>query len=573
MDNDRRKERMTGSNNSTNSTSSDANPINSFENIMMFLCITAIFGALVQGIAPKRVLKAVPQPVVVLIFYLIAGVIFRLTKPRDVDIGIKSIVDPNAVQALFLPVLMFSELFRLNTRAFFIVMNQLLLLVGPGVIFGAALTALFPYAIMPSRPLFDINLSMAFGAMLATTDPIAIIICVNELSAPKRLAAVVGGESLLNDGSSIVLVTLFLELRQQTTVSANDIIFFIFDQLLFSVLFGIAMGIGSLFFIRMVRDDSNTLTTFVVSVPFLTFVVSSYYFNSSGVLSIIPLGVILNEFGRGMMMEHVERIERLFDQLAFIATGWLYALSGFVVGEVIASSQISGVDWGSLFILYFWINLVRLIMVMCAYPFLRYTGYGFSIGEAILLAFGGLRGAVGLTLALSIKSSLISEPRLGGLIEFFMAGSILLMMINGILAPVLLKRLGLASKPNEEMMEAVQQKMAEQCVEALENAGVDYNLAHYLAHGTDQSEVTISRRRLLNPVHVNSGAIELDGHTNNGRVLPTKDSAGLLYVEHLLTKKRVALSVLIDQRKHLVKAQRVMYEHLLTRGLLNRGAW
>lgn len=146
-----------------------------FENLMMYLCTTGIIGATIQGIAPKKLLKNCPQPVVVLILYLIGGVIFKTVNPHQVDEAIRVLVDPNAIQALFLPVLMFSELFRMNTRAFYIVLGQLILLIGPGVLYGAALTGVFSYAIMPSRPLFSWNLSMAFGGMLATTDPIAIV--------------------------------------------------------------------------------------------------------------------------------------------------------------------------------------------------------------------------------------------------------------------------------------------------------------------------------------------------------------------------------------------------------------
>jgi len=280
-----------------------AQQLTTFPNIMMFLVITAIIGALVQGMAPKKLLRAIPQPILLLILYLLAGVIFRVAYPDTVDLAVRSIVDPVMIQTLFLPVLMCSELFRLNTRAFFIVLNQLLLLVGPGVLLGSVLTAIFPYVIMPSRPLFDFNTAMAFGGMLGTTDPIAVIICVNEMAAPKRLAALVGGESLLNDGTSIVLVTLFLQLQSGSELDAGTLVFFIFNQLLFSILFGIGMGILSLLFIRIVRNDSSTMTTFVVAVPFLTFLVANYWMGSSGVLSVIPLCIILNEYGRGLLIE------------------------------------------------------------------------------------------------------------------------------------------------------------------------------------------------------------------------------------------------------------------------------
>jgi CPA1 family monovalent cation:H+ antiporter len=130
------------------------------------------------------------------------------------------------------------------------------------------------------------------------------------MAAPKRLAAVVGGESLLNDGTSIVITTLFLELALGGPVEAGEVVFFIFNQLFFSTLFGVAMGLASLVFIRIVRNDSNTLTTFIIAVPFLTFVVATYFFGSSGVLAIVPLCVMLNEYGRGMLMEVRQHFEK-----------------------------------------------------------------------------------------------------------------------------------------------------------------------------------------------------------------------------------------------------------------------
>lgn len=161
-----------GSDNAT--TAGPYSSVNSFANIMMFLTVTAIVSSLVQGVAPKKLLKKVPQPIVVMVLYLIGGVVLRVIIPGPVTYGVRAMVDPIMIQALFLPVLMGSELFRMNTRAFFIVLWQLLLLIGPGLMLGAVLTAVFPYAIMPSRPRFSWNLSMAFGGMLATTDPIAM---------------------------------------------------------------------------------------------------------------------------------------------------------------------------------------------------------------------------------------------------------------------------------------------------------------------------------------------------------------------------------------------------------------
>ncbi|KAH9248559.1 hypothetical protein BASA81_013743 [Batrachochytrium salamandrivorans] len=552
---------------SGNEPDSRIDVISQFSSVMTFLCCTAILGALIQGLAPRYVLKRIPHPTIVMIIFMLFGIIIRFTlTSAEVDFSVQHYIDPLMIQTLFLPLLMVAELFRMNTRAFFISLGQLVLLAGPGVVVCTLLLAVFPMYIMPSRPAFDFYLAMAFGGMLSTTDPVAIIICVNELAAPKRLATVVGGESLLNDGVSIIIVELFLELRnlgEGESVDAHEIVLFIFNQLLFSVLFGAGMGLVTMGIIRLVRDDDSTLVTLCVIMPIFTYVVSAYFMVSSGVLSMVPFGILLNEFGRGMMIEHVEQIERLYDQLSFIATTWLYALSGYVMGEVIASQQITGVDWGSLFILYFWLNLSRFIMIGLSYPFLKRMGYGFSISECILLSWGGLRGAVGLTLALTIGANESVTAREGSLIQFFMCGSIFLMIVNGVTAPFVLKSLQLNTKPNPKLLEALYSKMSERCMIPLENAGASKNRARWMAFGTS-SKLKVSRRQRKLSSRRRQDS-ELDSVVSMQE--PTD------YMDHPLTNQRVNKLVLVEQRRHLVLAQRHIFERLLGRGLLKREAW
>merc|ERR1719359_1626160 len=51
--------------------------------------------------------------------------------------------------------------------------------------------------------------SMMFGSILAATDPVAVVSILKELGVPEKLTMCVSGESLLNDGTAIVLFNLF----------------------------------------------------------------------------------------------------------------------------------------------------------------------------------------------------------------------------------------------------------------------------------------------------------------------------------------------------------------------------
>lgn len=66
---------------------------------------------------------------------------------------------------------------------------------------------------------------------------------------------------------------------------------------------------------------------------------------------------------------------------------------------------VSGIKWGYLFLLYVFIQVSRFIVVGTLFPLLRYFGYGLDVKEATILIWSGLRGAVALSLSLSVKVS------------------------------------------------------------------------------------------------------------------------------------------------------------------------
>ena len=54
--------------------------------------------------------------------------------------------------------------------------------------------------------------ALVFGALIAATDPIAVVAVFRSLRVPRRLSVLLDGESLLNDGAAIVFLTLSLSL-------------------------------------------------------------------------------------------------------------------------------------------------------------------------------------------------------------------------------------------------------------------------------------------------------------------------------------------------------------------------
>ena len=75
---------------------------------------------------------------------------------------------------------------------------------------GVLLTTFFVGAIVALGTGLPFATAIVFGALIAATDPVAVVALFRELGVPRRLAVAVEGESLFNDGTAIVIFRIAL---------------------------------------------------------------------------------------------------------------------------------------------------------------------------------------------------------------------------------------------------------------------------------------------------------------------------------------------------------------------------
>ncbi len=117
--------------------------------------------------------------------------------------------------SVFLPGLVFEAAFHLEFREFRRNALPVVALAVPGVVVSMLATALGVRPIvnaLAGAPVLSWTDALVFGALIAATDPIAVVALFRSLGAPRRLTVLIEGESLLNDGTAVVLFTLILGL-------------------------------------------------------------------------------------------------------------------------------------------------------------------------------------------------------------------------------------------------------------------------------------------------------------------------------------------------------------------------
>ena len=157
------------------------------ELVIFFLLIAvAVFGAL------ARVLD-VPYPIALVVGGSLVGF-----APGVPDV----VLDPDLVLLIFLPPLLFNLAYFSSVRDLRAAMRVIVLNAVGLVLLTTVLVAVAVHAAVPGMPWAA---AFALGAIVSPTDPLAATAILRRLNVPRRLTSTLEGESLINDGTALVV--------------------------------------------------------------------------------------------------------------------------------------------------------------------------------------------------------------------------------------------------------------------------------------------------------------------------------------------------------------------------------
>ena len=157
---------------------------------------------------------AVPYSVALVVSGLVAGLLLG-------HVGFA--ITPELVLAVLLPGLVFDAAYRLEFSALRRSLAGIGLLAVPGVLASAAVVATVLHFATGLR----FELAFVVGAMVSATDPAAVIAVFGKLGITRRLATLVEGESLFNDGTGLVIFALALRAVQSTVTPSEGAVAFL----------------------------------------------------------------------------------------------------------------------------------------------------------------------------------------------------------------------------------------------------------------------------------------------------------------------------------------------------------
>jgi len=310
-------------------------------------------------------------------------------------------ISSDIILSLLVPPLIFEAAFHLRLDDLRRDLGFILLLAVPGVI----LTTLVVGAVIYITNIgIGIEMALVFGALIAATDPVAVVALFRRLGAPKRLQVLLEGESLFNDGTAIVIFNIMLAIAgfathgESTLTSDSGLGLWIAEFLKVAgggVLTGVVLGMFASQIIGRI-DDALVETTLTSVLAFGSYLVGEHVLGVSGVLAVVTAGIVNGNVGpRGMSATTRVVVFNFWEYAAFLANSFIFLLIGLTIDIVDILNNLPAIG-------------VAILSVLLA----RALGiYGLSIFNRDvstkwkhIMYWGGLRGAIALALVLTIPA-------------------------------------------------------------------------------------------------------------------------------------------------------------------------
>ena len=312
-------------------------------------------------------------------------------------------VTPELVLLVLLPGLVFEAAYRLDWHHLRQSFGGIALLAVPGVLATALIVAETLY-LATGLP---IELGFVVGAMVAATDPVAVVATFRRLGAPERLQTLLEGESLFNDGTALVVFTIAIGVIGAVGGQAslvNGVLAFVF-AIVVSAAIGIAAGWAATRLSQWL-DNPVVGLTITLALAYGTYLVANAI-GQSGVIATVVAGVVFGSYERakGVTERSIDAVDRAWERIAVLLTAAAFILIGFAIADSPLIDAAGWIAWAIVAIL-----LARAVVVYGMLGGVSALAHRVASSPAVptgwlhVLFWGGLRGAVAVAMALSLPA-------------------------------------------------------------------------------------------------------------------------------------------------------------------------
>lgn len=322
-----------------------------------------------------------------------------------VDLGLRWHHFRDLVLFVLIPVLVFAAALRIEVRSFLRHLYLILILALPVFLASVFIVAAALYWGIGYPAYFPWTTALVTGALVAATDPVAVVNLLQARGAPERLSLVLEGESLLNDALAIVLFHLFVAMALQPGMGSG----WAPSVVEFARVFGGGLVIGAVFglvalgaYHLLAHAHYRTVVTLVMS--YLSYLTAESLAHVSGIIAVLVVGLCLGAaVERTRTRGGEEFVAHFWEFLGFVANAFAFLLVGVTITVAMFTQM-----WLAMLIGIGGALLARAVGVYLLVPTatLAPRVERPSLRDRTVLGAGGVRGAMTAALALSLPVEL-----------------------------------------------------------------------------------------------------------------------------------------------------------------------
>ncbi|HTI63086.1 MAG TPA: cation:proton antiporter [Gemmatimonadaceae bacterium] len=387
------------------------------------IIVLLLVAAAVALIAPRA---RIPYTVALVVAGLLLGFVPLLHPPP---------LTKELLFTVFLPGLLFEASVQLEAQEFWrnrVVIFSLALpaVVLSTVIVASALVLLLPYA----GTAIGWGAAFVFATLIAATDPIAVVALVRTLGAPVRLAVLIEGESLLNDGTAAVSFATALAFVLGAEPNAGRLAIDFIYAILIAIVLGGGVGLVTRALLAWLNDPM-VMITITTAAAYGSFLIAEDM-HASGVIAAVTAGLLSGSEAakRAIAPESRAVLRAFWDYIAFALNSIVFLLIGFQAGVGTLLSA-----WRIIVAAFLIVTLTRVVVTYAVVGAVS-NARTFPPRWTPVLAWSGLRGSLAMVLALSLPAEMVHRD---AIVKMTIGVVMLSILVQGTTVRPLLRRLGL----------------------------------------------------------------------------------------------------------------------------------
>jgi Na+:H+ antiporter len=311
-------------------------------------------------------------------------------------------MDSGVVLLVFLPILIFQGALTADDGSMRMAARPILALALPGV----ALSLLGTATVASWQIGLPFSIALLLGAILAITDTVSVLLAFRSVRVPHRLAAIMEGESLFNDGTALVLVSVAATVVVQGYANPIEIARMLVVAITVGALFGTAFGTLGAIVLRRAPDDLTAILASLVAV-FATSLMAEHL-GGSAVIAVVLAGVLIGHAMRaGLDPSRVLALQSFWEIAAFVINVWLFLL----VGMQLRSELLLREAW-PIAIAVIALHAGRAVAVYGCLGALRLAGDRVPWRWQHVMVFGNVKGALSMAAVLALPQGIAYRERL-----------------------------------------------------------------------------------------------------------------------------------------------------------------